>query len=1000
MFDPTYRPRDSLAEPWPERVWQIKPFFEQGVGQSIQRTMLLLKSSGLTAKEKKQRKNLQDQIEAWRKDPFDPHLVAGMRPEAYMKTTVMAYIENLLAWADHLFEQDTMETVNEATQLYILAAEILGKRPTEIAAHENTTRTINGEEVKTFNDLRGRLDAFSNALVQLETLIEPDSTPGEGGGIGSLLGSTDFAIAPVEDEETEFPLASNDLQPPEGDQPLVDIPLDNPVPSVLGPTLFFCIPGNDKLLGYWDTVADRLFKIRHCMNIDGVVRQLPLFQPPIDPGLLVKATAAGVDISSVLNDLNAPLLPYRFQVLLQKATELTREVVALGTSLLSVLEKKDAEALALLRADHEMRLLDSVKETRQQQITEAEDQKRALEDARDAAQFRADHYEQLQSAGWLDGELSQVLLAILSIGAQTAAGASNVEASNIAYNELDFSANVGTSAGGSVSVTLGALPSSSVGVNFGGSLGAGTSWGGSKRSAGTRAKAEEWSTLANQQQSMSNLLATNNSFSRRQEEWEFQKGNAENDVSQLETQIEAATIRIELTRNELRSHEIQMENTSEVGEFMRSKYTNRELYSWMVSQISTVYFQSYKLAFDLAKRAEKAFRHELGVTDSDFIKFGYWDSLKKGLLSGEKLYHDLKRMDVAYLEENYREFELTKHVSLNMLNPLALLRFKEEGRCNFELPEALFDCDYPGHYFRRVKSVSITIPAVTGPYTTVSCTLRLLRSSIRRLSTLLGGQYARDLDNDDPRFSDTFGAIQSIATSSGQNDSGLFELNFRDERYLPFEGAGVISRWQLELPNEFRQFNYDSISDVILHLNYTAREGGAALRDTANHHLQEAINALVTGENAPGLQQLFSIRHEFPTEFHRFLYPESESEQHLMTLNFGQDRFPYVFRGREIVVDSVHVYLQLSAAIADPGSADAEFTMIHPGGESSLDFSAPSGTFGKLFQVSVSDLTNSGPGEWALSVVNVDGIFEGEQGQLNPEAVENIIFILHYTVAE
>ena len=30
------------------------------------------------------------------------------------------------------------------------------------------------------------------------------------------------------------------------------------------------------------------------MNIEGVVRQLPLFEPPIDPALLVAAGAAGV----------------------------------------------------------------------------------------------------------------------------------------------------------------------------------------------------------------------------------------------------------------------------------------------------------------------------------------------------------------------------------------------------------------------------------------------------------------------------------------------------------------------------------------------------------------------------------------------------------------------------------------------------------------------------------------------------------------------------------
>ena len=40
-------------------------------------------------------------------------------------------------------------------------------------------------------------------------------------------------------------------------------------------------PPNDTLLGYWDRVDDRLFKIRNCMNLQGVRRELALFQPPI-----------------------------------------------------------------------------------------------------------------------------------------------------------------------------------------------------------------------------------------------------------------------------------------------------------------------------------------------------------------------------------------------------------------------------------------------------------------------------------------------------------------------------------------------------------------------------------------------------------------------------------------------------------------------------------------------------------------------------------------------
>src|SRR4051812_27145767 len=45
------------------------------------------------------------------------------------------------------------------------------------------------------------------------------------------------------------------------------------------------------------------------------------------------------------------------------------------------------------------------------------------------------------------------------------------------------------------------------------------------------------------------------------------------------------------------------------------------------------------------------------------------------------------------------------------------------------------------------------------------------------------------------------------------------------ERYAPFEGAGAISTWQLSLPAELRRFHYGTISDAVLHLNYTARPG-------------------------------------------------------------------------------------------------------------------------------------------------------------------------------
>lgn len=70
---------------------------------------------------------------------------------------------------------------------------------------------------------------------------------------------------------------------------------------------------------------------------------------------------------------------------------------------------------------------------------------------------------------------------------------------------------------------------------------------------------------------------------------------------------------------------------------------------------------------------------------------------------------------------------------------------------------------------------------------------------------------------------------QEIAISKADQDSGLFELSFGDERYLPFEGTGAVSTWELSLPQATNRFDISTISDVIIHLDYTALNGGEIL---------------------------------------------------------------------------------------------------------------------------------------------------------------------------
>lgn len=102
--------------------------------------------------------------------------------------------------------------------------------------------------------------------------------------------------------------------------------------------------------------------------------------------------------------------------------------------------------------------------------------------------------------------------------------------------------------------------------------------------------------------------------------------------------------------------------------------------------------------------------------------------------------------------------------------------------------------DFPGHYQRLIRSVALSIPCVVGPYTSISCTLRLLDSEYRFDPTATDrASYPKSTDSDDPRFRVASTPISSIAVSTAQADSGVFEVNFHDERYMPFEGAGATT---------------------------------------------------------------------------------------------------------------------------------------------------------------------------------------------------------------
>lgn len=802
-----------------KRFWQFTPFKETDSKRILESIFNSLKPN-----------QSNNSISEWRDNPFNPHLVARNRPVAYMKWVVMKYVDNLIAWGDHLFRQDTIETLNQATQLYVLAGHILGPKPQIIPKRGKT-------KPQTYNSLLEKWDAFGNAMVEME-VIAPNSNQ-----ISILVG--DINGEPSFGNVFGF-----------------------------GSSLYFCIPNNPKLLGYWDTLADRLFKIRHCQNIDGIFRKLPLFEPPIDPALLVNATSQGVSISDVLNEIDTTMPNYRFYYLLQKALELCGELKSLGSLLLSAIEKKDNEKISLIRAKHENTTNNLILEIKKQQLEEANKTLESLQENRKAPELRMKYYLQLigEDTGKVPGEDSDFNEIANSI--DTPVSESGLKLSKYEKEDLSKASEaIKIQTASSITKVLAGLfvkiPDIAIAAM---PLGTGvkTNVGGGEKLSQSLMLASEVLQIASSVASFQSAQAgKKGNFQRAMQERILQANAAGLEIKQIDKQIISQKIRIALAERELGNQQKMIDQSQEIEEFLKSKFTNVELYDWMRGSLKTLYRQIYGLTYDLAKKAEKAYQFERGLSSSNFIQGGFWNESYQGLLSGEKLFAGLKQLESAYQETRGHDYEITKHISLRQLNPLAILHIKEKGNCEFEIPEVIFDMDYPGHYKRRIKSVSISVPCVAGPYTSVNASLRLTNNKFRNSKIANNKEdYLEKLDETETRFSVSAVPITAIATSSAQNDSGMFELNFKDERYLPFEGAGVISSWHLDLP-EFQQFDYQTISDVILHIHYTADNGGENLKDVANKARIDFVKKINDSIKESGLFAIIDLIHDLPTEWNR-----------------------------------------------------------------------------------------------------------------------------------
>ncbi len=693
-----------------------------------------------------------------------------------------------------------------------------------------------GTPSETYNQLEAKLDLFGNTLRKIENLLPDLSALPHGGA-------------------------------------------ELPPPPLALESLYFCIPPSEKLFTLWDLLEERQFNLRNSRTIDGVERSLSLFAPPLSVEELIKASAAGLSLSAILAGMSAPRPPYRFRIMVRHAIELADVASGFSRELEQALSSRDAEGLSRLKAEQEIRFLKEQTNLLKEEIKVAG---QSLESAKKMKQIHQEtqsfyagrpRMNDFEIAANLSYGVSFGLQAVLAIGHLAAGGLSLIP-----------------------HFTLGA-------AGMGGTPTVHAKFGGDNlcHSAG-ELMVGTVSSLAAAFDKAGSMLEHQGNYEIRKEDWKHAADTAQREMERADIEITIAGIRETIAREQLRLHGVKQQQVAAEETYLRTKFTNRELFEWLAQELRGLSKQMFNLAFEAAKSAERCYNFELGATES-FVRPGQWNDTRRGLLAAENLITDLRRMDSTYLKRNVREREITKHLSLARLDPIALIELRTTGRCVIQVPEAVFDLEHPGHYFRRIKALSISVPCVAGPYAAVP--LKLTQTSNRvRVETTRNAGAASDADayaedpGADTRFRYNVGSIQSIATSRGDDDSGLFSLDLGDERYLPFEGSGLCGTFVVELPQMLRPFDYGTISDVVLNLRYTARDGGGGFRTMVANGVRERLNEMALKTGRIGLFQAFDLRRDRPDAWHKLITTGNT------TLTISADDLPYFTSSRAIAINA------------------------------------------------------------------------------------------------
>jgi hypothetical protein len=303
------------------------------------------------------------------------------------------------------------------------------------------------------------------------------------------------------------------------------------------------------------------------------------------------------------------------------------------------------------------------------------------------------------------------------------------------------------------------------------------------------------------------------------------------------------------------------------------------------------------------------------------------------------------------------------------------------GRLEFSTLSEWFDRDFPGHYMRLIKAIKITVVALIPPHEGIKATLRT--SGISRV--IVGQPYAPEFSEETIRRNP-----ESVGLSAPFQATGLFMLNYEGDVLLPFEGSGVATDWVFELPKPANRFDYRTIADALITIEYTALE--------SSEYRQQVIERLNRNFSA---ERCFSFRQEFADQWYDFHHPDLvAAPQQSMVVKFATRRADFPPNLDELKIQHVTLYfVRKSGSMAEVSVRHLRFTEQGQAGAIGGSATTVNGLISTRQGNApswIAMIGNSPAGEWELALPDTEGM-RGRFDEKSDDRIEDILFVITYS---